>query len=305
MESIIFECEVITPMFLSGADGQTPELRPPSIKGALRFWWRAMNGHLSLRELKEREGRIFGSTDCGRSQFIIGIEKNMVWDGRFKANPLPHKQRSWTIPAFEPNQTFAIRLMMREKVVDKNGKVIFTFEQLKNLFVLTSILGGLGKRVRRGFGSFQILRARQNSEPLKPISIPFTLRDIVKLLPNFHLVGNSKIVSKSQKRNDYPYIKEIEIGSPNTNVLKKIGETTHRTKATNSRAYELSLGTGSIFVFEGGKKKKYRLASPIFVSVIKTDKGLQSIITTLNTVPPKDRHKVNTRLQDDFKEAIL
>ncbi|OPX29474.1 MAG: type III-B CRISPR module RAMP protein Cmr1 [Candidatus Omnitrophica bacterium 4484_171] len=48
MKTITFECETITPMFLAGADGRTPELRPPSIKGAMRFWWRAMNGHLPL-----------------------------------------------------------------------------------------------------------------------------------------------------------------------------------------------------------------------------------------------------------------
>ncbi len=43
MRSITFECETITPMFLACADGKTPELRPPSIKGLMRFWWRAMN----------------------------------------------------------------------------------------------------------------------------------------------------------------------------------------------------------------------------------------------------------------------
>lgn len=36
-KKIIFECEVVTPMFLAGADGKTPELRAPSIKGAIRF----------------------------------------------------------------------------------------------------------------------------------------------------------------------------------------------------------------------------------------------------------------------------
>jgi CRISPR-associated protein Cmr1 len=46
-------------MFLAGADGSIPELRPPSIKGALRFWWRAMNGDLGLADLKRIEGDIF------------------------------------------------------------------------------------------------------------------------------------------------------------------------------------------------------------------------------------------------------
>ncbi len=50
-------------MFLAGADGTTPELRAPSIKGALRFWWRAMNGHLSLEELRKQESDLFGNTE--------------------------------------------------------------------------------------------------------------------------------------------------------------------------------------------------------------------------------------------------
>ncbi|MEZ4851046.1 MAG: type III-B CRISPR module RAMP protein Cmr1 [Bacteroidia bacterium] len=65
MESITFTCKIITPMFLNGADGKTPELRPPSIKGALRFWWRAVNGHLGLGELRKMETEIFGGTGPG------------------------------------------------------------------------------------------------------------------------------------------------------------------------------------------------------------------------------------------------
>ena len=62
MQTITFTCETITPMFLNGADGTTPELRAPSIKGALRFWWRAMNGHLTIRELQKREVELFGGS---------------------------------------------------------------------------------------------------------------------------------------------------------------------------------------------------------------------------------------------------
>ncbi len=76
MNIIKFECETVTPMFLAGADGKTPELRPPSIKGAMRFWWRAMNGHISIKELKEEEGEIFGGSGEkeGRSKFGIRIK---------------------------------------------------------------------------------------------------------------------------------------------------------------------------------------------------------------------------------------
>jgi CRISPR-associated protein Cmr1 len=44
MDSKEFEVEVVTPMFLGGANNLEAELRVPSIKGMLRFWWRATCG---------------------------------------------------------------------------------------------------------------------------------------------------------------------------------------------------------------------------------------------------------------------
>ena len=34
---------IVTPMFIGDAEQKATSLRPPSIKGALRFWWRALN----------------------------------------------------------------------------------------------------------------------------------------------------------------------------------------------------------------------------------------------------------------------
>jgi CRISPR type III-B/RAMP module RAMP protein Cmr1 len=36
--------ETVTPMFMAGIDPNTPELRPPSILGPLRYWLRAAVG---------------------------------------------------------------------------------------------------------------------------------------------------------------------------------------------------------------------------------------------------------------------
>jgi CRISPR-associated protein Cmr1 len=55
MIQIHFNCEIITPMFLAGADTGQPELRPPSIKGAMRFWWRAVQRFTSPDDLKRRD----------------------------------------------------------------------------------------------------------------------------------------------------------------------------------------------------------------------------------------------------------
>lgn len=75
-KKVIFHFETITPMFLGGAETNMPELRTAPIKGALRFWWRAMNAHLvekkngrwDYSKLREYESAIFGGTDSPKAQ---------------------------------------------------------------------------------------------------------------------------------------------------------------------------------------------------------------------------------------------
>jgi CRISPR-associated protein Cmr1 len=50
MRGILAEYEITTPMFLGGGVPQDVDLRPPSIKGMLRFWWRAMKWGDCLKE---------------------------------------------------------------------------------------------------------------------------------------------------------------------------------------------------------------------------------------------------------------
>ena len=75
MEMLTVTLKTVTPLFLAGADGRTPELRAPSIKGMMRFWWRAMKV-LSIEELRKEEGDLFGSSDeGGGSKFALSVRK--------------------------------------------------------------------------------------------------------------------------------------------------------------------------------------------------------------------------------------
>ncbi len=163
METITFHCKVITPMFLAGADGRTPELRAPSIKGAMRFWWRAMNGHLVKKDenghwdysnLKEEEVKIFGDTKR-RSSFNIAVEEVSIMEKfefdtqfskeiqYFQYSLVHHNERKGIKPGFR----FNIHIST------------FNQEALKEAAYLLWILthyGGLGTRVRRGAGAFSI-----------------------------------------------------------------------------------------------------------------------------------------------------
>jgi CRISPR type III-B/RAMP module RAMP protein Cmr1 len=65
MERETFRVEVITPCFLAGAKGVT-EWRSASIRGQLRWWFRAVGGARwpdDLVRVRREEERLFGSTD--------------------------------------------------------------------------------------------------------------------------------------------------------------------------------------------------------------------------------------------------
>jgi CRISPR-associated protein Cmr1 len=196
MDKIIFECESVTPIFMYGADGKTPELRPASIKGLMRFWWRAINGDLSLDKLKKQEDEIFGNTD-NKSSFSVKIPLSKKLQTE-KINPLPHKKQGdkgyHTKNAFKTNQTF---------------KIIFTgknLELIENLFKLTTILGGFGQRSRRGFGSIKIKTINENEVLVLPTII-------------YH-----------QSEINYPYIKSIQVGKTYKtfqDLLETIGRASH------------------------------------------------------------------------------
>jgi CRISPR type III-B/RAMP module RAMP protein Cmr1 len=74
MKWVKFTCSVVTPMFMAGADGRTPELRPSEFKGIMRFWWRAIREDDDIEKLKEEEAKIFGGTEKeGKSKVAIRI----------------------------------------------------------------------------------------------------------------------------------------------------------------------------------------------------------------------------------------
>lgn len=299
MEKLIFNCEVITPMFLAGADGVTPELRPASIKGALRFWWRALNGELNLDKLKEREGDIFGDTKR-RSSILIKIDRTLHKVS--KDFLLPHKVDKFRseVGCFPvSDETFNVTLSI---VNNKSG---LSLNQIKSLFMLTCVLGGFGKRSRRGSGSVNIktydtinkIKTAENNENI--ITNSFDVSPIVSIESIFNMIEEIKkdkykiekeaIVLKNplEYKTEFPYIKEIIIGK-NSIEIKQIGLATHDVMKSNPDGYKTSVGAG-----------KPRLASPIYISILKNQ---HPVITTLNLVSQGNK---NYSLQNTLKNKLL
>ncbi|MEZ4955197.1 MAG: type III-B CRISPR module RAMP protein Cmr1 [Saprospiraceae bacterium] len=284
MESITFTCETITPMFLAGADGQTPELRAPSIKGALRFWWRAMHGHLDLKKLHDLEGKIFGD-NSHRSCFTIRIQNRNQID--FKTKPVPHK--NYPLPAIKQGSTFDVVLSIQETPD-------FTANHLSALFELIVVLGGFGKRTRRAMGGVKITSKKLND---KEVAVSELTIDYIAILignfnKHFQKHQNSLINTFQGTMQKYPWIKQIEIGEDKRrDVPSQTSDTTHTLKGKYRQAYEPNLG----HAFKG------RFASPIIVSVIGNSNT--PVITTLNTVPDRGHRDLDNFIQEDFKKNIL
>jgi len=73
MEEMKLRIQVVTPAFVTGADQTGVEIRAASIKGQIRWWWRALHSELDVRQLGVEEGRIFGSSEMGlKSSIRIG-----------------------------------------------------------------------------------------------------------------------------------------------------------------------------------------------------------------------------------------
>lgn len=182
METLTFTCKIITPMFLAGADGKTPELRAASIKGALRFWWRAKQREPDHKILKAKEDAIFGGVGSGkegnaqRSKVVlqvIPVNGCNADEGITKGLPnhmvkTRHKGIIGTInlleylaygvtgrgiterPYFDSGAKFRLNLRFHPALSTDAKKEVVT------ALLLLSRYSGIGSKSRNGFGSISV-----------------------------------------------------------------------------------------------------------------------------------------------------
>lgn len=191
MPTLDFSLQLVSPAFIAGAmekkadtnlrtkDGSIPQhriiddegLRVPSLRGVLRFWFRAKEIGANLQEVAGREARVFGSTDIGQGlRFIptrstnlhameIGAENDLIRGGEARAylgygplNYVPEHRRvtsrnkSTYRDAFREGAEFHFRAI---------GS-ISQLDELKRCLLLLHLFGGVGSRSRRAWGSVAV-----------------------------------------------------------------------------------------------------------------------------------------------------
>jgi CRISPR-associated protein Cmr1 len=182
------ELLITTPMFLGDGGQRATSIRPPSIKGALRFWWRALqwprlyqrHGQVSsaLADLHAQEAELFGLAAGHKKAHSDNSNNHETGgQGRFRiriAQPEVKLENDYRPPAsvqyllgqglynlsdgvlrkpLKQCSRFALELTA------KPGRHTVTEAQwqcLEEALLCWGLLGGLGARARKGFGSVSL-----------------------------------------------------------------------------------------------------------------------------------------------------
>jgi CRISPR-associated protein Cmr1 len=303
MQKIEARYEIVTPMFIGGGDKQeSPEIRPPSIKGALRFWWRALQWGNCLKEkdndadnalqlLHEQEAILFGAAyrddkygqglctlklkdvqvkgeetswpsnnDAGAGFLGYGLDQTKTGD--------PHRK------GIKEGQ-FTVCLILKNKINNEQKK------QLENTLLIWGLLGGLGSRSRRGFGSVAIQSMDEQSFRFKqPDDYYKSLR---KLLNSCELAPEMPAFTALNKAMK---IREANIGKDARKLMDKLGrEYKEARKEAGTGLAKLPFGL-PLAGNRGESDEKNRRSSPLFMHIHKIEMQCVAVVSFI----PADFH---------------
>lgn len=183
MKRLEVRFKVVTPCFLGG-HGHQAELRLPSIKGALRFWWRAITyARMAearrdgiIERLASAERRLFGASETGQSRLIMTLDAE---DGRLQVlekDTILRDAQGVTVGAgarylgYGVMEAFASRNKGTEAGQLTRSCLAAPFDvslqigaretdSLRSIVPalrLIGMLGGLGSKSRKGYGSVNL-----------------------------------------------------------------------------------------------------------------------------------------------------
>jgi len=234
--SVAATFEIVTPMFLGGADHQATRIRETSIKGALAFWWRALNYarfvekaagygqtklNNALKDMQKAEQELFGGPK-GQGAFLLKVTQQaattahkgsiLYETGTQDVGPGARYFGYGLMSAFGnnagqlerscllPGNSFGLELLFRRSKFDLIKKHIIPTLKLFGL------LGGLGSRVRRGWGSLAL--SKLEGDGVEGWKRPKDIQDYEKELQE--LAGHTTVI----EGNEFPvsaFAKETRI----------------------------------------------------------------------------------------------
>ena len=307
MENKKYVFNVITPIIMMGAE-RNSELRVPSIKGVIRFWFRALMGCFidNTKDLYTLESDIFGSTEK-KSNVILKLNcipetekiKNIDYEN-FKYFLFPYRQRinerknerKNEIRWIKEGSNFEIECFFKNNIYESI---------LCETFELISLFGGFGARNRRGFGSVCL----KNLEISNENAFINKFKEIINVYKNYSSNKNLNI----DKQRDYSCFLNGKIAILNKNndnyieQMKFIQKVWQDYRRTNPLSERINLGLPII------KYNNKRRASPIIFKIFKKGDNYLIIILFLNSTKlyktESDEKILNEEIINKFFDFLI
>lgn len=301
----ILACETLTPVFLAGADIITPEIRMPSLKGVMHYWWRAAQHANFQTDLKQAEEQLFGSSDqeVGGSRFRLRVSDiDQSNQNHERKAMLPHKDGKAALMRPFFSGCFSVGLYSRSGAL---------CHHVAEIIELSAIVGGFGKRTRRGFGAFYIKPEPGSLQPETPDGDNLTafltrIQDLLNrmaAIPTYRRSIDTATQTATliydctepfdQLNYHYPTILEIIIKQktqPIDNILKTIGSKSH---FFAKPGFNKACGSGDP-----------RQSSPICFSVYRY-RTVDYVVTTLLASSITANRANDISIQKKFRDEVL
>ncbi|BBB93488.1 type III-B CRISPR module RAMP protein Cmr1 [Methylomusa anaerophila] len=149
-----YTVETLTPMAMHGANSRgDPQFRIPSLRGLLRYWWRAVQYETDPAKLLPKEEELFGGTQTeqsGKSLLRLVLHPpNFLLEEYPLLNHKPRtKDKSFT-QVLKASQFLSIEASTYQ--FTRSDK----WSHFQDALELALLLTGMGQRARRGFGAVQ------------------------------------------------------------------------------------------------------------------------------------------------------
>jgi CRISPR-associated protein Cmr1 len=285
MHRIEAEFEIVTPMFLGGADPEgAAELRAASIKGALRFWWRALAwGRLrDLEAIHKEEERVFGSSEkkVGQGAFLLRIVEQELLQVKSAGVRLIDSDARTVLPgarylgyglmkAFGTNLgtlergciqagRFRLELLFRPVSAQKLAEQEQDLASVLAALQAFGLLGGLGARTRRGWGSVALRTLKVDHEQPTEGNLPESPKAYAAAVQSCLGVA-IKGSGKEPPFTAFAETTRIELPQPSAEICTELAINRDRMTALQCLA---AVGSAMLLYRSWGRGGKVRLVDP-------------------------------------------
>lgn len=276
-----YDFDILSDMFITGADQTKAELRVPELRGVLRWWFRVLGGFKSDgRDVKIQETELFGSVHGAkgaRSELVLRVEEKKLVSSSKTANdyflfPLKNEAKGYFKPA---QKAFSLHVWWNDNLTSK--------ENLEALITVFGHLGSLGMRTRRCYGALAF------SEDKAPMSLAEALG---------YFKTPDAIEIKSYIDSFVDVDKCIQKAKGWLQGWRSVGPSNYRNKGPGKdfawRDHEIGRGEDSRPAvrpalgmpilqkygkeFSPARKDQERFASPIILRPIRSEKGFKLLV---------------------------